>query len=247
MSPQDPCIKGLNKGCFKAHPAFARQALAYRLLHLLIAPEFSKFLPKTLRLPLRGKDAIIPLDVELPPGTVLVPGCEFPPGWDPEEELPECVLSKPLPRVPITEFGPVGPLYTGAWEPGPPNNVHAALVAACSQYFDNTCWTATTGSWDSVNNKWLIEHIGNSSYAIELHELGTWVEGYRPETFIVTFEGTGTANIYLKDTDNYNLNDPALNISSDDELTLNWYGYDIDRIVFSASAGNNITNIQFCP
>jgi len=91
------CQKAIGRDCFKAYPDFARRAIAYRLLHLLIPPEISKVLPTKLTDPLIAPGVKIPLDAKFPPGTVIIPGCDFPAGWNPKDEPPECVKSMPLP------------------------------------------------------------------------------------------------------------------------------------------------------
>jgi len=93
------CQKAIGRDCFKAYPDFARRAIAYRLLHLLIPPEMSKVLPTKLTDPLIAPGVKIPLDAKFPPGTVIIPGCDFPAGWNPKDDPPECVKSMPLPAA----------------------------------------------------------------------------------------------------------------------------------------------------
>lgn len=119
MSPERlPCVKALDRECFRAHPEFARRALAYRLLHLLIPPDLAKRLPKRLSDPLIAPGVEVPLGAEFPPGTVIVPGCDFPAGWDPKDEPPECTKSAPLPTLAMQIAGANPNVFLSPGEPG---------------------------------------------------------------------------------------------------------------------------------
>lgn len=113
-----PCVRALDRECFRAHPEFARRALAYRLLHLLIPPDIARLLPKRLRDPLVAPGVEVPLDAVFPPGTVLVPGCSFPAGWKPEDEPPECAKSAPLPTLAMQAAGANPSTFLSPGEPG---------------------------------------------------------------------------------------------------------------------------------
>jgi len=113
------CQKVIGKACFKAFPAFARRAIAYRLLHLLIPPDIAKILPKTLKDPLIAPGVKIPLDAKFPPGTCIVPGCSFPAGWDPDQDPPECAKSMPLPTAAMLASGANPPTYLTPGPSGP--------------------------------------------------------------------------------------------------------------------------------
>ena len=110
------CQKVIGEACFKAYPEFARRAIAYRLLHLLIPPNIAKILPKQLSDPLIAPGVTIPLDAKFPPGTCIIPGCSFPAGWDPDEDPPECAKSAPLPTLAMQASGGNPPTYL---TPGP--------------------------------------------------------------------------------------------------------------------------------
>lgn len=72
-------------------------------------------------------------------------------------------------------------------------------------YFDNTRWETGSGygSWDAANSRWEADQVpGYSWYRFRPFELGTWVEGYKPDYLRVTFSGVTTLTIYLRATDN---------------------------------------------
>lgn len=119
MSPPDlPCLKALDRECFRAHPAFARRALAYRLLHLLIPTDLARLLPKRLSDPLVAPGVEVPLGADFPPGTVIIPGCDFPAGWRPDDEPPECTKSAPLPTLAMMASGGNPNVLLSPGEPG---------------------------------------------------------------------------------------------------------------------------------
>lgn len=95
--PIHPCADGLTKECFRAYPVWARRALAYKLLHILLPKQLTKNLPFGLNLP------FIPPDVVWTPGDPLPPGTIVPP------------TESPTPP----ESGATPPLYVQPWEPGP--------------------------------------------------------------------------------------------------------------------------------
>jgi len=113
------CQKVIGKACFLAFPEFARRAIAYRLLHLLIPSDIAKILPKSLSDPLIAPGVKIPLDAKFPPGTCIVPGCSFPAGWDPDQDPPECAKSAPLPSLAMQASGGNPPTYLAPGPSGP--------------------------------------------------------------------------------------------------------------------------------
>ena len=113
------CQKVIGRACFQAYPAFARRAIAYRLLHLLIPSDIAKILPKSLSDPLIAPGVKIPLDAKFPPGTCIVPGCSFPAGWDPDQDPPECAKSAPLPTLAMQASGGNPPTYLAPGPSGP--------------------------------------------------------------------------------------------------------------------------------
>jgi len=81
--PEHPCAEGLSSACFKAYPAWARQALAYKLLHILLPKQLTKRLPGGLDRALIGPEATIPPGVVIPPGMAIPPNYTFPDRWVP--------------------------------------------------------------------------------------------------------------------------------------------------------------------
>ena len=127
---EHPCARGLTAACFAAYPAWARQAFAYKMLHILLPKQLTRRLPKGLNRALIGPGAIVPPGVMLPPGAIVPPGFTFPeswvpwqgfdfttledpstifpPGWTPEDPLP--------PGVTITP----GVVFPPGWTPADP-------------------------------------------------------------------------------------------------------------------------------
>lgn len=125
-----PCLKRLDAECFRAHPAWAKQAFAYRLVHLLTPKPLTKRLPKGLRLALIAPGVEIPPGVELPGGMVVSPGAQVPAGWTAGDPAPYGVtippgtvfppgwtLGDPLPEGVILDPGATFP---PGWTPGDP-------------------------------------------------------------------------------------------------------------------------------
>lgn len=134
-----PCSLRLDEACFAAHPDWAKQAFAYRLLMLLLPRVLSRRLHRAL---IRF---IIPPDVDpqnwivLPPGTIIPPdaqpegpylpgdtppdgviippGTVFPPEWTPEDPPPSGVVIPPGTVFP-PDWTPPGPLPPGVIPPG---------------------------------------------------------------------------------------------------------------------------------
>lgn len=154
----DPCLKGLTRDCFKAHPAFARRAFAYRLLHLLIPPRVARILPKTLQVPLAAPGTRIPLDIDFPPGIVLVPGCNFPAGWTQRDPMPPCAKSMPLPTAAMAASGAAPPTYVAPYAPGPPAPPPAPPPPVSVPYFSETFDTLDPSVWTEWN-----QGVGDSS------------------------------------------------------------------------------------
>ena len=78
---EHPCAGGLSGACFAAYPAWARQALAYKLVHIILPKQLTKNLPKGLNLPFVGPGAIVPPGVVFPPGMVIPPGFSWKDSW----------------------------------------------------------------------------------------------------------------------------------------------------------------------
>lgn len=114
-----PCEMGLTPECFRAYPAWARQALAYKLLHIVLPKQLAQNLPRGLNLPLVPPGVSLPPGVVFPPGTVVPPGVSFPPGWTPGDPAPPGVIIPPPVSPTPPDSGATPPIYTTPWEPGP--------------------------------------------------------------------------------------------------------------------------------
>jgi len=115
--PKHPCEDGLTPACFREYPKWYKQALAYKILHLLLPKQLTKKLPGLMGKPFIGPGAILPPGVIFPPGTIIPPYFTwpanwnpwlyflftnafdpttiFPEGWTPEDPLPEGVTISP--------------------------------------------------------------------------------------------------------------------------------------------------------
>ncbi len=158
MSPNDenPCGKGLTPECFKAHPAFAKRALAARLLHLLFPPAI------TVRLPGKFREAL------------AFPGSGFPPGWLPGDPWPDSpyfwdavnwpegyygppgTFPPPAPPEGLPD-GPLPPIFLPPFEPGPvhiPTSAPEVSIYSFSEEFttlDTDIWTVTAEAVSTVD------------------------------------------------------------------------------------------------
>ena len=125
--PKHPCAEGLSSACFKAYPKWARQVLAYKLLHILVPKQISKNLPTAF-----GNGIFLPPDdwdqwlnwlitQGFEPGDALPPGWEhgipppnvFPPGYSDGIVKPETGPEAPI-FIPPFEPGPIGGSYSSA-------------------------------------------------------------------------------------------------------------------------------------
>jgi hypothetical protein len=133
--PSHPCENGLTVACFKAYPEWARKALAYKLLHLILPKQISRGLPRMTMPPgyvwrgnwntwlawiYAGYDfpwEYFPDDWRigdvLPPGVVIPPEIEIPPGWPPPPPPPE-------PPPPEPPWPPIEPPQPPRPRPPPP-------------------------------------------------------------------------------------------------------------------------------
>lgn len=123
-----PCLKQIDAACFKTHPKWAKQAFAYKMVHLLFPPQVTKLLPKVLRRALIAPGVHVPAGIELQPGIVVGPDTEFPPALTIGDPFPAGVIdpvtlppdiSGPgvAPSSLIDPFAP-GPVHTPS--PSPP-------------------------------------------------------------------------------------------------------------------------------
>ena len=106
-----PCLHRIDEECFKAHPAWAKQAFAYRLLYLFCPKVLTKRLPKGLRRALIAPGVVVPPGVEVPGGFILGPGAELPTDWVPwglpsELEIAAEVLPLDDEVAPVDEMPP---------------------------------------------------------------------------------------------------------------------------------------------
>lgn len=101
------------------HPAWAKQAFAYRLVHMLTPKALTKRLPRGLQPGLIAPGVTIPPGFELPGGMILSPGAELPPGWTPGDPLPPGMAESPTVPPGAETTGPTPPTYTAPWSPGP--------------------------------------------------------------------------------------------------------------------------------
>lgn len=116
-----PCLKRLDADCFRAHPAWAKQAFAYRLVHLLTPRRLTKRLPKGLRRGLIAPGVIIPPGVDVPAGMILSPGATLPAGWTAGDPLPAGITIAP------------GTAFPPGWHPGDP--VPPGVIIAPGAFF----------------------------------------------------------------------------------------------------------------
>lgn len=219
MNPQRlPCVKALDRECFRAHPHFARRALAYRLLHLLIPSDIAKLLPKKLSDPLVAPGVEVPLGAVFPPGTVLVPGCSFPVGWDPEDEPPECAKSAPLPTLAMQIAGGNPSVILSPGEPGT-GQVHPPAGAPPVEHGSGTYYPSAsgddgewvTGSWFDTASNYLYFGLRAGS---KTHSFITYYSVLAPQAstilsaYLTFVAGASFANnpvdvvIYANDVDN---------------------------------------------
>jgi len=132
-----PCFERLDADCFRARPAWAKQAFAYRLLHCITPPWLTRRLPAWLRLALLAPGVVLPPGLYLPPGWVVSPGTVFPPGWIPGDPVPPGVTILPgtvFPPgwtsgdpVPPGVTIPPGTIFPPGWAPGDPVPVGVTL------------------------------------------------------------------------------------------------------------------------
>ena len=118
--PEHPCSKGLTPECFKAYPRWARQALAYKVLHAILPKQLSKNLPGRLNKALIGSGTIVPAGLPLEPGMVIPPNFTWPMGWNVGDPLPPGVsYMTELPQIQTEGApGPSPPIFVGIYEPG---------------------------------------------------------------------------------------------------------------------------------
>ena len=107
-----PCEKSLDAECFKAYPEWARQAFAWRLLHLMFPGEITKLLPPSLAFPPLPPGFEWPPNIIIPPGTEIPPWWVLPEGWQPGDLFP------PDSTIPLDIDVPLWWLYSLIFPPG---------------------------------------------------------------------------------------------------------------------------------
>ena len=172
--PEHPCAEGLTSACFAAYPVWARQAFAYKLLHILLPKQLTKMLPRGLNLPMIPPGVVWTPGGVLPPGTIVPPGTVFPPGWSPGDPAPPGVVIPPGtvfppgwspgdPAPPGVQLPPavspvppgsgaLPPLYVQPWEPGPiktsprTSELKAGANTRNPTADSNVTWSRSSGS-----------------------------------------------------------------------------------------------------
>lgn len=228
-----PCVRALDHECFRAHPEFARRALAYRLLHLLIPPDIARLLPKKLSDPLVAPGVEVPLGAVFPPGTVIVPRCDFPAGWRPEDEPPECAKSRPLPSLAMQVSGGNPNVFLSPGEPGT-GQVHpppgpAPSVPGSGTYYpaasgDDGNWYGASG-WSITSSYLTFGDAATFAYNVWITFNGVEVpQGSTVTSAVLTFynpyaEGVGNITIALYGNDEDSPTNPT-NITEANTLAL---------------------------
>lgn len=146
-----PCLKRIDANCFQSRPHWAKQAFAYRLVHLLTPKRLTKKLPRGIRRALLAPGVMLPPGVELPAGIVVAPGAEIPTGWTAGDPLPPGAIPAPVAPPGVDETGATPPQYVAPWEPGParpaPSPPPSGAVVWRAEPFDNL----TANSWTDLS------------------------------------------------------------------------------------------------
>lgn len=244
-----PCLHRIDEECFRAHPAWAKQAFAYRLVYLLTPKLLTKRLPKGLRRALLAPGVAIPPGVEVPGGFILGPGADLPTDWVPWGLPEEAVTPPPVLPPGVEKTGPAPPTYVAPGEPGPVKPPPSQTpVSPWTQYFDTTYWycgascTWTGSAWSFV----LPEAFSHGILFVVTKP--NWADGYRPTKIRVTYTGTSITRFIVRDTDNNDIADPPDSpYTSGTERALDFTpNLNLDSIVIYNGAGTtNFTNIEF--
>ena len=166
-----PCLKHLDADCFRARPAWAKQAFAYRIVHLLTPKALTKRLPKGLRRALLAPGLVIPPGVEMPPGVVVGPGGEIPAGWTPGDPLPPGAIP-PGETPPGTEAtGITPPTFVAPGEPGPVTPPAGHIYVPPGLWFDEPFTNLTANSWS--DDSYQTGSASTPDGALKLHGIST--------------------------------------------------------------------------
>lgn len=154
---ENPCLKGLTGDCFKAQPAWAKQAFAYRLVHLLCPRVLSKRLPKGLRQALVPPGVTLPPGADLPPGTIIPPGGDVPTTWNTGDPLPSGAIGAPTTPPGTDTTGTTPPTYVAPWTPGPVRTTPYTSPSGITYWLydtfdvlDPTIWTDASAGAGSI-------------------------------------------------------------------------------------------------
>jgi len=132
------------------------------------------------------------------------------------------------------------------------------LLSACDsscfweEYFANSYWEINTdfnlGTWDAVNSEWDSE-TDSGVEVLELKDIGTWTNKYKPDKIRITFTGATEVTFFLIDSDgNIIANKGALGhyiYTSGEEIELRLVGYNIDRLQLLGANVYSVTKIEF--
>jgi len=172
MSPYKvhPCEKGLTWDCFKEHPAWAKQAFAYRLLHTLFPGEITRRLPKGLWAPLIGPGVIIPPGAVMDPGTVVFSGTVYPAGWEMGYPWPPGVIIPPTLPPGYEPDGTTSPLYVRVWDAGP---AHGPTPGGFTTIVEATITASNDGRFGGLDWQWATAHAMDPGNVIPAPETET--------------------------------------------------------------------------
>lgn len=204
-----PCLKRLDANCFRARPAWAKQAFAYRLVNLLTPKPLTKRLPKGLRTALLAPGVMMPPGVELPPGTVIAPGAEIPAGWTTGDPLPPGAIPPGAIPPGAEATGVTPPGYVAPWEPGPTGTAARGAAPAVVYWFNEPFDDLTTYSWSDISysggsaaivsaNLRLHSTSGGAYSAIQRTHGVTWPTNWTLELSLNHQAGSGVARVEIR-------------------------------------------------
>jgi len=110
-------------------------------------------------------------------------------------------------------------------------------------HFDNTNWTATTGSWDG--SKWNSADTGPGGHVINLQDAGAWTSSYRPTKLRISFSVAPSWGCALLDS-NVDVILAEATVVDGVGYDITFGSFDIDSIQLSHAGGAwSLTNIEF--
>ena len=125
------------------------------------------------------------------------------------------------------------------------------FVSRWVSYFDDTYWNIDTdGTWDVGNQEWdSAAPDGENDILLNLIELGTWVNGFRPTKLRITHDASPPLSfVRLWDIGRNLQIGSANNYVSGAEITLTFGAADIQYLDFqqaSDESAYSVTNIEF--